>query len=63
MRSWRGEFNEAELAIIDAASPTSIMGRMAKLLDGNDGRNRPRVKQFVEDSRPTQTSRNLSKDW
>lgn len=33
LNSWRVRFNELELSQIDAAAPTSLIGRMARLLD------------------------------
>lgn len=49
MQNWRAQFNESELAQIDAAPPTSLLSRMAVLLDRCEGAgNGRRIKTFEE---------------
>ena len=48
--TWRAQFNEWELSQIDAAAPTSLIGRMARLLDESEAAravDKP-PKQFLE---------------
>lgn len=48
--TWRANFNEWELSQIDAAAPSSLLGRLAKLLDAHEAMVQapPNMKQFNE---------------
>lgn len=50
--TWRARFNEWELSQIDAAAPSSLIGRMASMLDemeaGRSEDKQPPAKLFLE---------------